>query len=73
MSDDLFDVFVEEAEAEQVTAYTLPTKVTSPKKAENKEIGEDDQQRGIKRENDDDIDDGNDRKRFEQEDFDDWR
>jgi len=29
MSDDLFDVFVEEAEGEQVAAYTLPTKLST--------------------------------------------
>jgi hypothetical protein len=69
MSDDLFDVFVEEAEGEQVAAYTLPTKLStteplSPKANTNA---------GQKRELSDNEDTQSDRKRFEQEDFEDWR
>jgi len=65
MSDDLFDVFVEEAEGEQVAAYTLPTKLStteplSPKANTNA---------GQKRELSDNEDTQSDRKRFEQEDF----
>jgi ATP-dependent RNA helicase DOB1 len=67
MSDDLFDVFVEETEGEQVAAYTLPTSHTSDDK-EN-QVGS-----GKKRElSGNSEEDENERKKFEQEDFEDWR
>lgn len=77
MSDDLFDVFVEEAETEEVSAYTLPTK-KEPFQKLSSEPGDDNKNnltvnKGLKRDLDADHNDGNDNKRFEQEDFDDWR
>lgn len=84
MSDDLFDVFVEETEPEQVTAYTLPTTVREKKLTKNvsdlkieddKENGEDLVVAKSKKRDLDEIDaeEPSDNKRFEQEDFDDWR
>lgn len=84
MSDDLFDVFVEETEPEQVTAYTLPT--TAKEKKLTKNVSdlkiEDDKEndkdlvvaKSKKRDLDEiDAEEPSDNKRFEQEDFDDWR
>ena len=80
MSDDLFDVFVEETEPEKVTAYTLPTgkekltKNVSNLKIDDKEDSEIVQAKSKKRDLDEiDAEEPSDNKRFEQEDFDDWR
>lgn len=78
MSDDLFDVFVEETETEQVSAYTLPsskedTTVPVDDNKENTTALLEDTTISKKRGHSDTEETESERKRFEQEEFDDWR
>ncbi len=66
MSDDLFDVFVEEADDEQINAYTLPNKLSSNEPHLASKVSQ-------KRELSETDDTQSDSKRFEAEDFEDWR